>query len=107
MDQGELIETLTQTTATLRIAMQGGNVSAIETAAETFCAALDAVKSIGGGRARPELREAVLALNAELEQARAMACLLADMTGQMHEMVAARSRDARQGTYSRQGLRTA
>jgi hypothetical protein len=107
MDQGELIETLHAKSASLHAAMMTGNLVAIEQATEDFRETVALAKSVRNWQKQPALRAAIVGLREQLEQSRAMACLLADMTGQMHDFVIARARDGRQPVYSRQGIRTA
>jgi hypothetical protein len=107
MDQGALIEDIKDKAAMLRAAMQSGKAAAIEAAGEALRAAVDQAKTRHSWRAEPALRTVLAHLRAELDETRAFACLLADMTGQMHDLVVSRARDVRQPVYSRQGARTA
>lgn len=107
MSLTKLIDDLAEKSTGLRSAMQSSNVAAIEGALEAFAVSLQKVRSVGQWPAEPELRSKLATLMPDLEQSRALACLLADMTGQMHEMVAGRARDARQPLYARTGERMA
>ena len=94
-----LIEDLTKATAALRQAMQQSDLGDIETAMMRFRAATEAVQAIGAWRTDPQLKARVKALKSELESSRTLACLLGDMSGQMHAALAARNLDAPQPTY--------
>ncbi len=107
MSLTNLIDDLSDKSEKLRNAMQGADVARIEDAVDGFCEAFEAVRAVGEWPADPALRDRLAALRPELEQSRALACLLADMTGQMHDLAASRSRDARQPLYSRHGDRMA
>jgi hypothetical protein len=99
----ELIHELSGNSAKLREAMQGSNLAAIEEATKEFQAALEKVQAVGKWTADPELREKLVELRPELDESRKIACLLADMTGQMHELISKRILDARQPVYKRSG----
>ena len=105
MSPTKLIDDLAETTTRLHAAMQSSSAAAIDRATEAFYDALDAVRAVPSWPAEPALREKLVALRPQLDQARALACLFADMTGQMHELVVARSRNARQPLYGRTGDR--
>ncbi len=107
MSLTNLIDDLSDKSEKLRAAMQGADVARIEDAVDGFCEAFEAVRAVGQWPADPALRERLAALRPELEQARGLACLLADMTGQMHDLAVSRSPDARQPLYSRSGDRMA
>lgn len=107
MSLTNLIDDLSEKSEKLRSAMQGADVARIEDAVDGFCAAFEAVRAVGGWPQTPELREKLAALQPELEQLRALACLLADMTGQMRDMVVTKAHDARQPLYARSGERYA
>jgi len=102
-----LIDDLADNSEKLRVAMQGADVALIEDAVDGFCAAFEAVRAVEQWPADPALQARLEMLRPELEQSRALACLLADMTGQMHDLAASRSLDARQPLYSRSGDRMA
>lgn len=105
MSLTDLIDDLTKTSANLRTAMQGADIPVIEDAVDAFCASFEAVRAIDNWPADPELRAKFTALQPELEQSRALACLLADMTGQMQELAASRAPRSRQQLYGRTGER--
>lgn len=107
MSLTNLIDDLAENSESLRAAMQSGDAARIEEATEAFRNALERVKAIGAAPAEPGLREKLAALQPQLEEARALSCLLADMTGQMHDLVAAKAMDVRQPLYSRAGERFA
>lgn len=96
-----LIDDLSEATGRLRTAMQSSDLSAIEQAMAEFRQAVAAVQAIGAWRVAPELRERIDALRTELESSRMLACLLGDMTGQMHSAIAASAPDAPQPLYQR------
>lgn len=101
----DLIDDLAEKTGSLRAAMHSSNVAAIEAATDEFRNALIKVKSVGLWSTDPALKQRIVALLPELEQSRMLACLLADMTGQLNAMAVARARDARQPLYKRNGTR--
>jgi hypothetical protein len=105
MSLTNLIDNLAKSSENLRTAMQGADIPVIEDAVDAFCASFEAVRAIDTWPADPELRAKFAALQPELEQSRALACLLADMTGQMHELAASRAPQARQQLYGRSGER--
>ncbi len=107
MSLTKLIDDLTENSQNLRTAMQGADVPVIEEAVDAFCVSLEAVRAVEHWPADPVLRAKFEALKPELEQSRALACLYADMTGQMHELAAARAPQARQPLYGRTGERFA
>ncbi len=107
MSLTQLFDDLTENSANLRTAMQGADVARIEDAVDAFCASLEAVRAIDEWPADPALRAQFLALKPELEQSRALACLLADMTGQMHDLAVTRAPQASQQLYGRTGERFA
>jgi hypothetical protein len=108
MSLTKLIDDLTDNSERLRSAMMGADVDLIEEAVDAFCATLDAVRSADPAAATgPDLREKLGALGIELQQSRALACLLSDMTGQMHDLVVKRAMDVRQPLYGRSGERYA
>jgi len=107
MSLTKLIDDLQENSANLRTAMQGADVAYIEDAVDAFCASLEAVRAIDNWPSNPEFRAKFEALKPELEQSRALALLLADMSGQMHELAAARAPQARQPLYGRSGERFA
>ncbi len=107
MSLTKLIDDLTENSEKLRTAMMGADVTVIEEAVDAFCATLEAVRASDTSTADPELREKLGSLGAELEQSRALACLLSDMTGQMHDLIATRTLDVRQPLYARSGERYA
>jgi hypothetical protein len=102
-----LIDDLTISSENLHSAMQSGNAESVETATDAFRSALDRVNAAGPWASEPQLRDKVGALMAQLEESRALSCLLADMTAQAHEMAAARAGDTRQPLYTRSGERFA
>jgi len=105
MSLTNLIDDLTKSSENLRAAMQGADIAYIEDAVDAFCASFEAVRAIDHWPADGDLRAKIGALQPELEQSRALACLLADMTGQMHELAASRAPQARQQLYGRTGDR--
>jgi hypothetical protein len=107
MSLTDLIDDLTENSANLRAAMQGADVVRIEEAVDAFCASLEAVRAVGQWPADSQIRAKFEALAPELEQSRALACLLADMTGQMHDLAVSRAPQARQPLYGRTGERFA
>ena len=107
MSLTNLIDDLSENSARLRSAMQGADIPYIEDAVDAFCASLEAVRAVDHWPADGALRAKFEALKPELEQARALALLLADMSGQMHELAASRAPQARQQLYGRSGERFA
>ena len=107
MSLTKLIDDLSQNSINLRTAMQGADVALIEDSVDAFCASLEAVRAVDNWPADGEVRAKFEALKPELEQSRALACLLADMTGQMHDLAVARAPQARQPLYGRTGERFA
>jgi hypothetical protein len=107
MSLTKLIDDLSDNSAKLRVAMQTADISLIEEAVDAFWGSVEAMKAVGPNPNEPGLQDKLAALKPELEQARALACLLGDMTGQMHDLAASRARDARQPLYARSGERFA
>ncbi len=107
MSLTKLVDDLSENSVRLRSAMQSADVTLIEEAVDAFWGSVEDMKAIGQWPNEPNLREKLAALKPELEQARALACLLGDMTGQMHDLAVSRSRDARQPLYARNGERFA
>ncbi len=107
MSPTNLIDDLAVKSETLQAAMQSGQLARIDAAVEGFTATLEQVRAVGQWPADPALREALVPLAPLLDQARTMASLLADMTGQMHDMAVSKARDARQPLYARTGARMA
>lgn len=107
MSQLDLIDDLAATTGKLRSAMHSSDVELIGNALEDFCAAMQRMQAVGDWQSDPALKERLEALRPELEQSRQLACLLSDMTGQMHQIASARAGDARQPLYGRSGARYA
>ncbi len=107
MSLTKLIDDLTEKSTKLRSAMESSDVARIDAAGEAFWDSLEAVRAIGQWQATPELREKLAVLRPQLEESRALACLLADMTGQMHEMAASKARNSRPALYARTGERMA
>lgn len=105
MNPIELIHDLSDNSAKLRAAMQSSNMAAIEEATKEFQAALEKVQAVGHWTPDAELRQKLVELRPELDESRKIACLLADMTGQMHDLIAQRTIDARQPVYKRSGAR--
>ena len=105
MNNFDLIDDLAEKTGKLRAAMHSSNVAAIENATEEFRNALVKVKAVGLWTADPALKQRIVDLLPELEESRMLACLLADMTGQLNEIAAARAGNARQNLYKRNGAR--
>ncbi len=95
-----LVDDLSAATAHLRAAMQKADLSDIEKAMARFRGAIEAIEAVGAWRSNSDLRERVKTVIAELESSRMLACLLGDMTGQMHAAFAARNPDAPQPLYS-------
>ena len=94
-----LVDNLSAATAQLRAAMQKADLNDIATAMAQFRACVGAVQAVGAWRSDPELRARVENLMTELDSSRMLACLLGDMTGQMHAAYAARNLDAPQPLY--------
>jgi len=107
MSLTNLIDDLTEKSAKLRSAMESSDVARIDAAGEAFWDSIEAVKAVGEWPATPELREKLAALRPQLEESRALAFLLADMTGQMHELAASKARSVRPALYGRTGERFA
>jgi hypothetical protein len=107
MSLTDLIDDLSQNSANLQSAMLSGHAESIEYAITTFREAVDRLRAAGQWSDDPAFRAKLIALMPQLDDHRALACLLADMTGQMHEMAAARARDVRQTVYGRPGDRFA
>ena len=107
MSLTNLIDDLSDNTSNLHIAMLSGNPESIEEAIETFREAVEQLKAMGQWSDDPAVRAKLIALMPQLDDHRALACLLADMTGQMHEMASARARDVRQMVNGRTGDRFA
>ncbi|GEM_PF-1482183 len=107
MSLTDLIDDLSDNKTALLDAMRSGDAAAIEEAVATFRHAVEQVETAAPWAAGPGLREKLAALMPQLDEARALSCLLADMTGQMHDMAAARARDTRQPLTARAGDRFA
>lgn len=107
MSQLDLIDDLAAKGGMLRKAMHSSDVEVIGNALEDFCGAIQAVQAVSDWQKDPILKEKLEALRPEIEQSRQLACLLADMTGQMHQMTSGKARDARQPLYGRTGARYA
>lgn len=103
----DLIDDLAEKSGLLRRAMQSSDVDRVGNAVEDFCGALQRIQAIGEWPQDPALKERLEALRPDLEQARQIACLLGDMTGQMHDIASGKARDARQPLYGRNGARYA
>jgi aminopeptidase N len=95
----DLVDSLSAATAQLRAAMQKADLSDIEKAMAQFRDSIEAIEAVGAWRSNPQLKARVQSVMAELESARMLACLLGDMTGQMHAAYAARNMDAPQPLY--------
>ncbi len=96
-----LVDDLADATARLRKAMQESDLATIEAATMRFAASLEAIRGIDAWRADPAIKMRIRDLIGELESSRMMACLLADMTGQMHGALASRHLDVQQPLYQR------
>jgi hypothetical protein len=94
-----LIEDLGAATTGLKRAMQGSDLSDIEKAMARFRTSLEAVQAVGAWRSDPALKARVGELMKELESSRMLACLLGDMSGQLHAAIAAQHPDAPQPLY--------
>lgn len=105
MSQADLIDDLAAHSAQLDQALQSGNAETIEQATARFSAALSAIQAANGWAADSALNQHLRALQRELDDTRKLACLLADMTAQMHDLTAAGIRGARQPLYKRSGAR--
>lgn len=96
-----LIDDLAKAAAQLYQAMQASDLGAIEGATAGFREALGAVQAVGAWRSDPALKARVGDLVGTLEASRMLACLLGDMTGQMHAAIASRAPDIPPSTYQR------
>lgn len=95
-----LIEEFGAAAADLKQAMQKADLTLIEQAMVQFRTSLDAVQAVDAWHSEPALKARVAALMKELESSRMLACLLSDMSGQMHAAVAAQHPDAPQLLYT-------
>ncbi len=95
-----LVDDLSTATVQLRAAMQKADLSDIEKAMANFRGSMEAIEAVGAWRSDPELKARVQDVMAQLESSRMLACLLGDMTGQMHAAYAARNMDAPQPLYA-------
>jgi hypothetical protein len=96
-----LIENFAAATGSLRVAMQSADPQAIETAMGLFRTSLDAIKAVESWERNPAVKARFGDLIEELDSSRMLACLLGDMTAQMHSAVASRDLDAPQPLYQR------
>ena len=94
-----VIEDLGKAAAALKAAMQKADLTDIEKAMAHFRASLDTVQAVGAWRSDPALNARVVELMQELESSRMLACILGDLSGQMHAAVAARHPDMPQTLY--------
>lgn len=107
MSLTNLIDDLSDNSAHLLDAMRSGDAAAIEVAVATFRLAVEQVQAAAPWAAEPGLRDKLATLMPQLDESRALSCLLADMTGQMHDLVAARALDTRGPLTARPGDRFA
>ena len=107
MSLTKLIDDLSDNSNGLQLAMLSGNAETIEEAVVAFRDAVAELKAVGQWPEDPAVREKLVALMPQLDEYRALACLLADMTGQTHDMVAARALDVNHKLYGRVGDRFA
>ncbi|MCW2337702.1 hypothetical protein M2337_001935 [Sphingobium sp. B2D3A] len=98
-----IIENFAAATGSLRVAMQSADPQAIETAMDLFRISLDAIKSIETWERDPAIKARFSDLIEELDSSRMLACLLGDMTTQMHGAIADRDLDVPQPLYQRAG----
>lgn len=94
-----VIEDLAQASGELRTAMQKADLGDIETAMLRFRTAIEAVQAVGSWRADPQIKARVKDLMGELDSSRTLACILGDMSGQMHASVASQNLDIPQPIY--------
>ncbi|MBO9575130.1 MAG: hypothetical protein J7494_05290 [Sphingobium sp.] len=107
MSLTKLIDDLSENSASLHEAMLSGNAAAVEEATQAFRDVVEQLRAVDQWSGDPATRAKLVALMPQLDDHRALACLLADMTGQMHEMAAARARDTRPVRSARVGDRFA
>jgi len=88
-------------------ALDGGDVETIETRVEQLRSAIAAVRSSGGWRDMPQVRERAQRIRSLGEAARVRVNFLTDRTAQRLQMLASARGEAIGGTYRRRTRQTA